>query len=248
MKRIAFFAALIALAAYAAPDADPWVRIQEQREYTKPVQFDREVYFSSIDAGVSRFSSVISGTVKTDLLDAGAGTINGLLRVGGAIIGSAEIGTTAGLDAGYGLINGQFRVLGPTIVTSIAGTGEIGTTAGIDAGYGMINGQLQVLGPALTGVKSKVGTVTTATAASQDGGVQTPLIQFGYGAGSSGVLAVTFTKAFTSNPQCQCTHVGTTNTNGCVLTTGSVPTTTTASFTVGSGGSDIIHWLCVGDQ
>lgn len=231
MKRVAFFAAFIALAAYAAPDADPWVKVQEQREYTKPVQFDREAYFSSIDAGVSKFSSVIAGTIKTDLLDAGAGTINGLLRVGGAIIGSAEIGTTAGIDAGYGLINGQLQVLGPVIAGSTLGAAGVTTLVALDAG-----------------VKSKVGGVTIATAASQDGGVQTPLIQFGYGAGSGGVLPVTFTKAFTSNPQCQCTHVGTTNTNGCVLTTGSVPTTTTASFTVASGGSDIIHWLCVGDQ
>lgn len=97
------------------------------------------------------------------------------------------------------------------------------------------------------GVQSKVGGVNIGALVAIDGGVATRSCQFSYGAMTASALAVTFNPAFTSNPQCQCTHVNTTNTNPCTLASGSVPTPTTANFAVASGGTDVVHWLCCGD-
>lgn len=99
-----------------------------------------------------------------------------------------------------------------------------------------------------TGSFAKVAGVSLATVAPQDGGVSAPLCQFGYGAMTSGALTVTFTKAFTSNPQCTCSHVNTTNSTACVLDSTAVPTTTAAKFLVASGSSDILDWICCGDK
>lgn len=153
------------------------------------------------------------------------------LLLGAAIIAAVAWAAETAIDPANRRINGSLTVVGNSTTAGTSGLRGVSTIVALDAGP-----------------DSKVSGVTIAAAASQDGGSVTPLIQFGYGAGTGGVLAVTFTKAFTSNPQCQCTHIGTTNLNGCVLTTASVPTTTTASFSVTSGGTDIIEWLCIGDK
>lgn len=162
--------------------------------------------------------------------------------------------------------NGSFS----TITTTTANVGGTEKVAVLDAGVALINGQLQALGPIVgtsetlsttlgvtgvttlvaldAGVNSKVGGITIATAQAADGGVRSPLIQFGYAAMTTGAVTITFRTAFTSNPQCQCAHRNTTNSNPCVLDASTVPTTTAAKFLVASGGSDVIDWLCIGDQ
>ena len=61
-------------------------------------------------------------------------------------------------------------------------------------------------------------------------------------------LAVTFATAFGAAPVCVCTHVNTTNSNPCTIKSGSAPTTTAVTFTVASGGTDVIHWMCLGQN
>lgn len=71
-------------------------------------------------------------------------------------------------------------------------------------------------------------------------------IEVGSGAMTGGELAVTFGTGFGTAPICNCTHVNTTNANGCNIKSGATPTTTTVTFAVTSGGTDVVHWNCVG--
>ena len=65
---------------------------------------------------------------------------------------------------------------------------------------------------------------------------------------SGGSGAVTFGTAFSQAPYCDCTHVNTTNSNACVISSAGTPTTTGVTFSVTSGGTDVIHWRCCGDK
>lgn len=104
------------------------------------------------------------------------------------------------------------------------------------------------LGALDAGVQSKVGGATIGALLAQDGGVATRVCQFGYVALSTGAASVTYTTAFSSLPQCQCTHRNTTNANACVIDIATAaPSATVAKFAVTSGGSDVIDWLCCGD-
>lgn len=73
-------------------------------------------------------------------------------------------------------------------------------------------------------------------------------IEVGSGAMTAGELAVTFSTSFGAAPVCVCTHVNTTNTNACNIKSGSTPSTTGVTFAVTSGGTDVVHWNCVGTR
>jgi hypothetical protein len=73
-------------------------------------------------------------------------------------------------------------------------------------------------------------------------------IETGAGNMTAGELVVTFTTAFTLGPVCTCTHVNTTNGNACNIKDGAEPGTTGVTFAVASGGTDMLHWICVGAQ
>lgn len=71
-------------------------------------------------------------------------------------------------------------------------------------------------------------------------------IESGSGAMTGGALAVTFGTAFSVAPKCTCTHVNTTNANACNISSAGVPSTTAVTFAVTSGGTDVVHWICIG--
>lgn len=73
-------------------------------------------------------------------------------------------------------------------------------------------------------------------------------VECGSGAMTAGALAVTFGTAFSAAPICNCTHVNTTNSNACVISSAAVPTTSGVTFAVTSGGTDVVHWCCMGDR
>lgn len=128
------------------------------------------------------------------------------------------------IDETSRLIKGNLNVNGTTGLRGVA------TVTALDAGP-----------------QSKVGGVTIGGIVAQDGGLTTRVCHYGYGAMTANELAVTFTRAFTSNPSCQCTHVNTTNANTCCLKSGTDPSTTGATFAVASGGTDVVDWFCCGD-
>lgn len=83
-----------------------------------------EVFAVSGAGVVTSSGNTNTGTLKVAVLDAGVARINGQLQVVGPVVGSAQIGTTAGIDAGYGLINGAFRVLGPLLLPEGVSSGS----------------------------------------------------------------------------------------------------------------------------
>lgn len=77
--------------------------------------------------------------------------------------------------------------------------------------------------------------------AAQTGSAQA--VEYGNGAATGGVLAVTFATAFASAPS-SCICVGTNAVaTGCVISTAA--TTTSVSFTFGVG-TDVVNWFCSG--
>jgi len=71
-------------------------------------------------------------------------------------------------------------------------------------------------------------------------------IEVGSAAMTASELAVTFTTAFGVAPVCVCTHVNTTNDAACNIKTGAAPSTTGVTFAVAAGGTDVVHWHCIG--
>lgn len=151
-------------------------------------------------------------------------------------------------------------VLSPGVVD--AGLGKFDT---LDAGNGMVqvlqvgvseqvNGTLGVTGISTlqaldAGANSRVAGLPIVVGTAQDAGTSTtPSIQWGYQALAANEAAVTFTRAFSANPSCFCTHTQTTNANDCGVKTGTAPSTTAVTFAVTSGGTDVVYWICVGDK
>ena len=79
-------------------------------------------------------------------------------------------------------------------------------------------------------------------------GTAAQAIESGSAAMTTGALAVTFTTAFGAAPKCVCTHVDTTNTNPCTIQAAGAPSTTAVTFAVASGGSDVVHYFCIGQR
>lgn len=207
------------------------------------------------DGGLALIENIVSGVPVTiqgnqsrtstlpDVIVAGANS-----RDGGQPIFSVRTGSHT-----------VFSVSGAGVVTS-SGDTNTGTlkVAVLDAGVARVNGTLQTLGPNLlgqittvqaldAGVYSKVGGVSIGGEVAQDAGVASHFCQHGYGAMTAGELAVTYTRAFSSNASCICSHTQTTNTNACGIKTGTAPSTTDVTFAVASGDTDVVFWLCCGD-
>lgn len=70
-------------------------------------------------------------------------------------------------------------------------------------------------------------------------------ISSGSGAMTAGALAVTFTTAFGAAPKCTCSHVNAVPI-GCGIS--AAPSTTGVTFAVPAAGTDVLHWICVGDR
>lgn len=242
MKRLAFIVAvvLIASVAYAVQNPDPVRNNEEHFRWIYPQHFNQALNASFVDAGVVTATTFNVTTdnasvVKAGVVDAGGINVEGRIVVDGTasvgetltVVGATVLGV---VDAGPAHFRANVSVAGNTLATGTLGVTAVTTLVALDAG-----------------VQSKVGGVTIGGIIAQDGGLSTRVCQYGYGAMTANALAVTFTRAFSSNPSCFCTHVDTTNTNPCTLTAASVPTTTTASFSVASGGTDVVHWQCCGD-
>lgn len=170
-----------------------------------------------------------------------------------AVLGS-QSRTSTQPDVIIGGLNARDGGQGP-IVSFRTGGYEVAT---VTSNGTTINGTLQASGPsglgrvttvqALdAGLYSKVGGVTIGGELAQDGGVASHFCQHGYGAMTAGELAVTYTRAFTSNSSCICSHTQTTNANACGIKTGTAPSTTAVTFAVASGDTDVVFWICCGD-
>lgn len=166
---------------------------------------------------------IIGGTIARD---GGQGPIVSF-RTGSYEIASI---TSGGISSNVPQTVTGLTVNGNESVTGTLGVGGVSTLSALDAG-----------------VRSKVGGVTIGGLLASDGGIATHVCEFGYRALSTGAIQVTFTRAFTSLPQCQCTHRNTTNSNSCTLVAATPPTITTADFAVASGGSDVVDYFCCGD-
>ena len=214
------------------------------------------------DAGLAILRPVTSGATLQLEGAQGVGNITGrpnaIIRtksaIDGGVILSVRNNNTEIFAVNASGASGTFASQTVTGTATIA-TGKIDV---LDAGVARINGTLQTLGPNLlgqittaqaldAGLFSKVGGVSIGGVVAQDGGVATHVCQYGYGAMTANALAVTFTRAFSSNTSCTCSHVDTTNTNPCTILAAGVPTTTGVTFAVASGGTDVVHWMCCGD-
>lgn len=185
-------------------------------------------------------------------IDPGSRRINGDLTVVGnsTLTGTTThtgVTTFAAIDAGLVKTNildaGRAHIVDDLSVgddVTVTGDVTVGATLGVTG--------VTTLAALDAGINSKVGGVAIATGKPQDGGVVTPLMQWGYQALSSDEVAITFTTAFSAIPSCTCTHVQTTNANACGIKSGTVATVSAVTFAVTSGGTDLIYWQCMGDK
>lgn len=125
--------AILAAVANAAPDTEPWRKIYEQRQHVVPQKFDVEVQATFIDAGTIKLSGTIP-LIKTTLLDAGSGMVNGDLVITGT--GTVATAKVAVLDAGVAFFNGEVAITGTTTSTTctLDGASPAVCTATVRAG------------------------------------------------------------------------------------------------------------------
>lgn len=97
------------------------------------------------------------------------------------------------------------------------------------------------------GVGSKVGARRIATAQALDGGLATPLCEFGHITLANGDAGIVFAPAFTSIPACTFSRVGATN-GSAVVNISTAPTTTVVGIGAQSAGTDVVNFICCGDQ
>jgi hypothetical protein len=232
MKRIIFAAAVFATIAHAAPDLAPWVRVNEQQEFTKPVQFNREVYFTNIDAGSMNLVGL-----KVDAIDAGRLLVNGQVQVLGPIRADTATLTIATIDAGQILSNGALQVLGVSTLAATTATTANATTSA--------NTPFATVGLGVDAGSVRIANTYAPIAASQDGGTAAMTrIQFGMCVLSANSCAVTFNVAFSTIPQCLCSSV-----NGTAAACGVSATASTSAVTFkGANATDQIQWICIGDK
>lgn len=230
MKRTALLAVLVALAAHAAPDANPWVKVQDQQEHAKPALFDQAVdvvgplSVGFVDAGTltvttSTTTTVNATTVKTTLLDAGSGYINGNLGV----LGTEYV---ALIDAGALNVANNLGVGGSEAVTGTLGVGGVTTLVALDAG------------------QVKVAAVLVPVAKPIDGGTDgQPQVQYGNCTLSSNACTVTFNPAFAILPMCVCS-----STNATAAACDPSATSTTQTVLKGANAADVVMFICIGGK
>lgn len=182
---------------------------------------------------------------------AGNGGTGGAVTIAGGIGGAGAVGRVAG-SGGNVVINsgaagaasgGTGNSSGNITIDTGAPSGA-GTAGAIFIGGGNSNGVLigrpgpviEVAGPGVMSTGEGIGGNVLMT-------------QVGNAAMTAGELAVSFPTLFHSpTPSCVCTHVNTTNSNPCSIKNGAVPTLSGVTFVVASGGTDVVHWSCVGGR
>lgn len=204
-----------------------------------------------------------SGGCTNCLVDDGGFAVFGnyLPIDGGTVTGS--VGIQAGLTVGT-------KDGGPGLVIATNGAqfnSTPGLKCGLDEGYcamsvgnvaNLIQGSASyIFISATTGVRfenSLSGTWTDGVNFMDSANNKAPftpaakaaqLIQSGSGAMTANALAVTFPTAFGVAPNCNCTH-----TNAVPIACGisTAANTTSVTFAVAAGGTDVVQWICIGTR
>jgi len=171
-----------------------------------------------------------AGGAVTIRAGTGGNGVSGTSGVGGDLTLTSGNAGTAGVSGGA---SGNVTLdTGAATGAATNGTMSLGTTSANSITIGRSGKAVTVNG---YGVLTTHGTTVLA-------------VESGASAMTANELAVTFGTAFGAAPACTCTHVNTTNTNPCNIKSGSTPTTTTVTFAVASGGTDVVDWICIGTR
>lgn len=113
MKKLALagLALFVAAVAYAASDVDPWVSVNEQKDFKRPVRFRREMDAIFVDAGALAVNGI-------SLTPSGRGTLvydfpalTSLTATLDTVCAESSAGTATGCAFGDGVLLGVDQVL-----------------------------------------------------------------------------------------------------------------------------------------
>jgi hypothetical protein len=196
--------------------------------------------------------SNVGGDVTITAGTGGAEAAGGNANPGGAVTITA--GTGGANSSGAAGLGGALTIRSGGGGAAGAGTGSSGGALIIDTGAatGAATAATLSIGAtnagAMTIGRSGQSITVNGYGVLTSHGTTVLSVEKGATAMTASELAVTFATAFAAAPSCTCTHVNTTNTNACNIKSGAAPTTTTVTFAVASGGTDVVDWICIGTR